>query len=168
MPQAVSAVPETQALPWQHPVQEEGEQVVLGTQKPATHFSPDMHILHSEPLAPQAEVVFPAVHFPLRQQPLGQVQLLVEHFPWTHSSLPEQVLHRLPPVPQLNLEKIRLQWPLGRQQPPQLKGLHTPLSALPPPPSRKPGPMSSSEQLSRAAHVRDRRKNLTIFMLNPP
>jgi len=83
-------------------------------------------MVHATPPFPQAALVSPGWHFPLRQQPSGHVdgvQLPLVHSPLVQVSPDPQTRQRLPSLPQADARFPDLHWPV-RQQPVQVEGPH--------------------------------------------
>jgi hypothetical protein len=72
VPHAEVELPAWHTFPAQHPV---GQVVALqmNAQRPPTHESEPLHVLHVEPLTPHAATELPGRQTPFAQQPEGHV-----------------------------------------------------------------------------------------------
>lgn len=92
---------------------------------PLLQVSPELHVEHSPPPVPHAEVELPVWHTFPAQHPVGHVVELQmnAHRPPTHESEPVQVLHVEPLTPHAASEVPGRQTPFAQQPEGQVVGL---------------------------------------------
>ncbi len=75
LPQALVELPAWQVLPWQQPLEQVlAEQVEGAVHLPLLHDSPLLQATQVLPPVPQAVTSVPALHWPLWQQPVAQLE----------------------------------------------------------------------------------------------